>query len=97
MRPGGYGAAHPGPADVLPLIEVANSGLRTDRTVKARLCARHGIPEYRIVDLAGRAPERHRDPAPEGHRAVDRLGPGDGTVAPAAPPGLVPRLGEVLG
>ncbi|HUD26653.1 MAG TPA: Uma2 family endonuclease, partial [Burkholderiaceae bacterium] len=35
----------PGPEDVLLAIEVADTTLRFDRTVKAPLYARHGIPE----------------------------------------------------
>ena len=47
-----YRAAHPGPADVLLVIEIADSSLRYDRDVKASLYARHGIVEYWLVDLA---------------------------------------------
>ena len=36
----------PGPADVLLLVEVADSSLRYDRTVKLPLYARAGIAEY---------------------------------------------------
>lgn len=95
-HPTDYADRHPGPADVLLLVEVSHTSLRVDRAVKAPLYARHGIPEYWIVDLVGRALERHRDPVPDGYRLVDRLGPGEG-VAPAALPGLVVPLAEVLG
>lgn len=41
--------------DVLLVVEVSDSTLRTDGTTKAALYARHGIPEYVILDVA-----RHR-------------------------------------
>jgi Uma2 family endonuclease len=41
----------PGPADVLLLIEVADSSAHFDRTVKLPLYARTGIAEVWIVDL----------------------------------------------
>jgi len=53
---------HPGSA--LLVIEVAGESLRFDRQTKAALYARHGIPEYWIVNLADAAIEVHRDPDP---------------------------------
>jgi Uma2 family endonuclease len=91
-----YTGAVATPADVLLLIEVAASSLRFDREVKARLYAGRGIAEYWIVDLIGGVVERYRDPGAEGYRQVDRHGPG-AKLAPAALPGLVVDVGEVLG
>jgi len=56
---GDYRAAHP--AHALLLIEVADSSLKKDRTVKARLYAERGVPEYWIVDLRGGVIEVHSD------------------------------------
>jgi Uma2 family endonuclease len=42
---------HPTAEDVLLIIEVSDTTLRFDRDVKAGLYARHGIPEYWIVDV----------------------------------------------
>lgn len=39
----------PGPADVLLLIEVADSSLRFDQTVKLPLYARAGIASYELL------------------------------------------------
>jgi Uma2 family endonuclease len=58
-----YRARHPAPADVLLLIEVANSSLRFDRNVKLPLYARAGIPELWIVDLGRRVVESFRGPS----------------------------------
>jgi len=41
------------PADVLVIIEVADSSLEYDRDVKAPIYANAGIPEYWLVDLDG--------------------------------------------
>ena len=57
-----YGSAVPRPADVLLLIEVADSTLRYDRDVKVPLYAEAGIAEFWLVDIAGRAVEVYRRP-----------------------------------
>ena len=49
-----YSQAHPGPQDVLAIIEVADSSLRHDSRVKMPLYFHHGIPEYWIVDIEKR-------------------------------------------
>jgi len=46
-----YSSAHPKPADVLTIIEVAGSSIRFDQEVKTILYASCGIPEYWIVDI----------------------------------------------
>ena len=46
-----YAHAHPGPADVLLLIEVSDSTAAYDRGIKLDLYARHGVTEVWIVDL----------------------------------------------
>ena len=72
-----YVEATPGPEDVLLVIEVADSSLSYDRTVKAPLYAAHGLPEFWIVDLAGRAIEVHRRPAEGRYTDVSRVGASD--------------------
>jgi Uma2 family endonuclease len=49
-----YTSAHPRAADVLLIVEVADSSLRYDREIKIPLYARHGIPEVWLVDLENR-------------------------------------------
>ena len=46
-----YSSAHPGPADVLLLIEVSDSSLDYDRGVKLPLYARHEIPVVWLIDI----------------------------------------------
>lgn len=61
---------NPQPSEVRLLVEIADSTLRFDLTVKARLYARARIAEYWVVDIPGRRIVVHRDP-PEGqYRSV---------------------------
>ena len=60
----------PEPADVLLLIEVADSTVRYDRTRKLPLYARHGIPEVWLIDLNARVAEVHRQPDGERYHVV---------------------------
>ena len=72
-------------ADVLLVIEVADTSLRYDRTVKLRLYARAGIREYWIVDAKTKAIEIYR--APSGDQYAERQQPARGTaIAPLAFP-----------
>ena len=58
------------PADVLLLIEVADTSLKYDRTVKLALYARARIAEYWIVDLKARAITIHRSPEAGTYRDI---------------------------
>ncbi len=57
--------------DVLLVVEVSDSTVRTDRTTKAALYARHDIPEYVLLDVARRRVELRR--RPEGDEWRDTL------------------------
>ena len=61
---------NPQPSEVRLLVEVADSTLRFDLTVKARLYARAGIAEYWVVDIPGRRIIVHRDPQEGQYRSV---------------------------
>jgi Uma2 family endonuclease len=63
-----YRSAHPRPADVLLLIEVADATLRFDREIKLPLYARHGVTEVWILDLDAERLEIYREPAAGGYR-----------------------------
>ena len=49
--PADFADRHPGPADIACVIEVAGTSLDRDRTVKQRIYAAAGIPQYVIVNL----------------------------------------------
>ena len=72
-----YAIDHPGPDDVLLLIEVADSSLHYDRGEKRSRYAQVGIPEYWVVDIAQRRVFQSVDPEAEGYRIERVLGVGD--------------------
>ncbi len=86
-KPGGYLGGKPRPEDVLLLIELSDSTLRFDRTVKLPLYGGHGIREYWILNLAQRAAEICRGPRADGYASIETLGP-DAALEPEALPGL---------
>jgi Uma2 family endonuclease len=57
-----YAQAHPGPADILLLVEVADTSLAHDRDTKLPLYARFQVPEVWIIDIPGRHLDVHREP-----------------------------------
>ncbi|MDQ6783809.1 MAG: Uma2 family endonuclease [Actinomycetota bacterium] len=57
----------PVPADVLLVIEVADTSVATDREVKVPGYGRAGIPEAWLVDLVADVVEVHTEPAPGGY------------------------------
>jgi Uma2 family endonuclease len=69
----GYPHTHPGPDDIFLLIEVADSSLDFDRTVKVELYARAGIREVWIVDLTTDLVFLHRGPSGGGYDSVVRV------------------------
>ncbi|MBI3270131.1 MAG: Uma2 family endonuclease [Planctomycetes bacterium] len=50
-KPRDYAQRHPGAAEACCVLEVADSSLEHDRTVKARIYAGAGIPQYLLVNL----------------------------------------------
>jgi Uma2 family endonuclease len=94
-RPDDYASAHPGPDDVLLIVEVADTTVAFDRGTKVRLYAAAGIPEYWIVDLAGDRIEVYREPGAVGYRDVSRLRRDD-TLSAAAFPELQIAVGAIL-
>ena len=89
LKPRGdfYQDSHAGPADVLLLIEVADTSLNYDRAVKRALYARHSIQELWIVGLAAGEIEVCRRPGPDGYAITMRIGL-DGVVEPELLPGV---------
>ncbi len=55
-------SANPQPQDIRLLVEVSDSSLNYDLSVKARLYARAGIVEYWVLDVNGRRLISHREP-----------------------------------
>ena len=95
-RPDDYRLAMPRPEDVLLLIEVADSSLRYDRSIKRHLYARHGIPEFWIVDLAAGAIEVYRTPAGDDYTSATSVGR-EATLTLARLPNVTVPVAAILG
>jgi Uma2 family endonuclease len=87
QRPDHYRDALPRPADILLLIEVADTSLNYDRAVKRALYARHAIPEFWIINLSAGEVEVCRGPTADGYASLQRFGR-DGGVEPVLLPGV---------
>jgi Uma2 family endonuclease len=92
----GYRSALPRAADVLGVIEVADSSLHRDRNRKLRLYAASGIPEYWIVDVRRERIETYREPAGAEYASY-RLARRGGSLAFAALPDVALSVDELLG
>ena len=91
-----YLEREPDPAnEVLLLVEVSNSSLKGDTTVKAQIYARHGLPEYWVVAIPNRQLIVHREPSSEGYGSVQAYGLDDRVVPLAAPEATV-RLADMM-
>lgn len=78
-----YKSRHPEPADVLLLVEVADTSLRYDRRIKTPLYARHGVSEVWVVDLERDRVCVYRQPTASGYRITEDFKRRD-SVAPQA-------------
>jgi Uma2 family endonuclease len=88
-----YRHAHPRPADVLLLVEVADSSLRYDIDVKVPLYARRGVAAVWVVDIEARRLCRYGDLVAGAYRLVEM----PNFDAPlVAAPGIVVNLAGVL-
>jgi Uma2 family endonuclease len=85
-----YSRGRPTAADVLLVIEVADSGLAYDRGAKAELYAEAGVADYWIVNVADRLIEVRRDPQGGRYRTVQEY-TGDDEIRPLCEPELVLR------
>ncbi|MDS4031269.1 MAG: Uma2 family endonuclease [Candidatus Contendobacter sp.] len=89
-----YVDAHPGPQDVLLIIEISDSTLRYDRDVKIPLYAKNGIPEVWLLDIQNRQLEIYREPINGIYRQRDCRHAGQ--IAPVLCPDAVIDLAELF-
>ena len=82
-------------ADVLLVIEVADSSLRRDRELKLPHYAAAGIPEVWIANVPARHVEAFSDPV-DGVYQSRRIVPADGQISPIAFPDVVLTVGDFL-
>ena len=86
---------HERPEKFLLLIEVADSSLGRDMRLKADLYARHGVPEYWVVDLKAQVVRVHRALGNGRYGRITEHGRGE-TIAPEAFADARVVLDEVL-
>jgi Uma2 family endonuclease len=84
-RPDDYGEAHPGPADALLVIEIADHPNTYDREWKARLYAESDIADYWFINLVERNVEVRRQPEDSEYLNVGIYGEGEAVASLAAP------------
>jgi Uma2 family endonuclease len=87
-----YTAAHAGAADILLIIEMADSSLAFDRTVKADLYAETGIVEYWIADIREGCVWAHSNSDGKRYRDVARFNRGDQIVPRLLPECAIPLV-----
>jgi Uma2 family endonuclease len=75
-----------GPTSML-VIEIADTSLKSDLTIKAQTYAAHGVPEYWVIHAWSLVTTVHRDPTPKGFGTVVEI---------AANNPLVPLLAPIL-
>ena len=95
LRADNYRNAHPGPADILLLIEVSDSSIIYDRNVKVSLYARAGIIEIWLVNLEANCIEVYREPGAQGYQQSLILHRGD-TITPQALPDITLNVDDIL-
>ncbi len=75
------------PTEALLAIEVSNTSLRKDRTVKLPIYANNGVPEYWIIVLAERTVEVYTQPRNGTYMHMDRVA-SDGVLRPRFDPSI---------
>jgi len=90
------------PTTALLIVEICDSTLRRDRTIKAHLYAHAGIADYWIVNLNDRQLEIYRNPGPDPDRkgrfryAEVTIVPADGHAVPLAKPDARISVADLL-
>lgn len=96
MQPDFYAEALPTAADVVLLIEVADTSLEFDRRIKLPRYAQAGVPEVWLVDLKEKLVRVYTQPAESGYQAIRQLQP-DQTVVATTIAGLAVAVKDILG
>ena len=91
-----YATQHPGPGDILLVVEVMDTSADRDRRLTLPLYGRAAIHEVWLVDLGAERIEVYRQPESDGYRQTRLLRRGESTAIEALPD-VVIRADEILG
>jgi Uma2 family endonuclease len=91
-----YSKGRPRPQDVLLLVEVADSSLEKDQTIKVPMYAQAGIDLLWIVNLIGDVVEVYASPVNGTYTELRRVGRGETLSLPVAQ-GINVSVDEILG
>lgn len=86
---------HPGPDDILLLIEVVDSTVSADRRQKVPRYARAGVPEVWLVNSPKRAIEVYLDPVAGKYSRIKRAGLGQ-SISPQSLPDITVRVDDII-
>ena len=90
-----YGGGHPGPEDVLLLIEVSDTSVDYDRSAKLSAYARAGIPEVWIATRQDNRIEAYTEPKEGEYSNVRYAGLGE-SIAPQAFPEVILEVSNLI-
>lgn len=91
-----YAQKHPGPSDVLLVVEVDDTSAEYDRFTKLALYARAGIAEVWLIDVVRKRMEIYRRPTLRSYRERQEV-TRDQRVCAVAFPRTAFRVSEILG
>ncbi|MGL5032999.1 MAG: Uma2 family endonuclease [Microcystaceae cyanobacterium] len=90
-----YDDRHPKAEEVYLIIEIADSTLKTDLTLKKQVYAEANIADYWVLDLTKRRLYVYRQPTREGYQQEQILSEQD-SISPLSFPDLQFKVGEML-
>jgi Uma2 family endonuclease len=90
-----YDDRHPKAEDVYLIIEIGDSTLKTDLTLKKQVYAEANIADYWVLDLTKRQLYIYRQPTSEGYQQEQILSEQE-NISPLSFPNLQFKVGEML-
>jgi Uma2 family endonuclease len=90
-----YAGRNPSPDDVKLIVEIADSSLQYDRSIKSALYASAGILEYWIVNLAEKSVEVYTGHSEQGYAALKTYTEGD-TITPVLAPSAAIAVSDFM-
>jgi Uma2 family endonuclease len=91
-----YISGHAGTDDILLIIEIAESSLRYDRRVKARVYAEERVPEYWLADVANGVIYRYAEPLNGAYQRLSESRRGE-RIAPTLLDDVVVAVEDLIG